>query len=75
MTTTDEFFPSAAAIQNLISSTLGPNINAEALVPISQEVVEGGKRFWGNLMRTVGAAAGGTVPAVLAGTGDRDVEV
>jgi hypothetical protein len=29
---------------------------------VDPEIMEGGKRFIGNLMRTVGAAAGGTVP-------------
>ncbi|ORY30200.1 hypothetical protein BCR39DRAFT_587990 [Naematelia encephala] len=29
---------------------------------LSPQTIEGGKRFWGALVRTVGAAAGGTVP-------------
>jgi len=35
---------------------------------ISPETIEGGKRFWGQLVKTVSAAAGGTVPDV-GGTG------
>lgn len=41
---------------SLLDDVLG---NAPLVDP---SVVEGGKRFIGNLMRTVGAAAGGNVP-------------
>lgn len=38
---------------------------------VDPEVMEGGRRFIGNLMKTVGAAAGGTVPdpKAVAGNG------
>jgi len=43
------------SIANLLSSIPGEGIGME-------EALEGGKRFWGNLVKTVSAAAGGTVP-------------
>ena len=39
-------------LAGLLQSALGP----------SEEAIEGGKRFWGQLVKTVSAAAGGTVP-------------
>lgn len=47
----------APGFSSLLDEVLG---NAPLVDP---SVVEGGKRFIGNLMRTVGAAAGGTVPS------------
>ena len=41
-------------------ATLLSSIPSEALGV--EEVLEGGKRFWGNLVKTVSAAATGTVP-------------
>ncbi|WWC68248.1 uncharacterized protein I206_102171 [Kwoniella pini CBS 10737] len=43
----------AAVLSGIISQTEGY---------LSPEVVQGGKRFLGNLWKTVGAAAGGTIP-------------
>jgi hypothetical protein len=43
---------------------MGVNVNGL----LSPETIEGGKRFWGQLVRTVSAAAGGTVPSPLPGS-------
>ncbi|KAK6903384.1 hypothetical protein I203_106887 [Kwoniella mangroviensis CBS 8507] len=69
LATIDEPMPLSASA--LISSTGGLSNTGAAVLSglISQtegylgpEVVQGGKRFLGNLWKTVGAAAGGTVP-------------
>ncbi|WWD08272.1 hypothetical protein V865_006383 [Kwoniella europaea PYCC6329] len=69
LATIDEPVPLSASA--LISSTGGLSNTGAAVLSglISQtegylgpEVVQGGKRFLGNLWKTVGAAAGGTVP-------------
>ncbi|CAD6583022.1 MAG: hypothetical protein TREMPRED_003456 [Tremellales sp. Tagirdzhanova-0007] len=44
----------------LLQSALGP----------SEEAYEGGKKFWGQLVKTVSAAAGGTVPPPVEGIGE-----
>jgi hypothetical protein len=44
------------SIANLLSSIPGEGIGME-------EALEGGKKFWGNVVKTVSAAAAGTVPA------------
>lgn len=56
---------SGPGIHSLLDDVLG---NTPLVDP---SVVEGGRRFIGNLMRTVGAAAGGTVPAASVG-GEQD---
>jgi hypothetical protein len=53
------------SIANLLSNIPGESVGLEA--------VESGKRFWATLVKTVSAAAGGTVPEpeVIGGDGDR----
>jgi len=48
--------------------SLASILGVETVGLISPETIEGGKRFWGQLVKTVSAAAGGTVPDV-GGTG------
>lgn len=49
------------ADQNIFSGLLEKALGPDQPL-ISPQTIEGGKRFWGQLMRTVAAAGGGNVP-------------
>jgi hypothetical protein len=58
-----------AVLNNLLATAYGP----EGVVTPS--AVEGGRKFWGQLVKTVSAAAAGTVPGSDMGTDvTRDAE-
>ena len=48
----DDSLDRQQTLAGLLQSALGPG----------EDAIEGGKRFWGQLVKTVSAAAGGTVP-------------
>jgi hypothetical protein len=51
-------------LQSLLSTASAMSVGAEGL--INPHTLQEGKRFWGQLVKTVSAAAGGTVPGVTA---------
>lgn len=75
--TTSSSSSSSLAVPHEPSNTLSsllPSLGPQADQWLNGDALEKGKRFWGQLVKTVSAAAGGTVPGADGDDHERDGE-